>query len=441
MNNQNKQYRFVTLAVLFIIALGWSSCKVDPILDPNNPSTSGITQNASLGELQNLVVGTEAGMRNNLNTYFDAVSVIGREIYRFSTSDPRFTSDLLGKGSAVLDNNTFYTTNPFGGRYRDVKNTNILIAALQNTKASLSDPQRKAAIAYAKTVQAYELLMVFNQQYENGIRVDVSDPDKLGPFLSKDESLNAIQNLLNDANLDLKGSTVDLPFTTTLYNSKKASDFSKFNRALAARVAVYRKDWALANTALSESFFDLNGSLTDGSYYLYSTGGGDLLNPLFFPLNSPAAEDRVVQPSFITDAEAGDTRLSKAPKRTTTAAQDGLSSDYDFWVYKSNVASIPIIRNEELILLYAEAQAQVNNTSNAVTAINKIRNAASLSNYSGATDLNSLINEILKQRRYSLFGEGHRWIDMRRYNRLNQLPIDRTGDDVWQQFPRPQTEL
>jgi starch-binding outer membrane protein, SusD/RagB family len=440
MKNQNKQYRLITLAALFIIAMGVKSCKVEPILDPNNPSTSGITQNASLGEIQNLVVGSEAGMRNNLNTYFDAVSVIGREYYRFSTSDPRFTSDLLGKGSATLDNNTFYTTNPFSGRYRVVKNTNILIQALQNTKATISDPQRKAGIAYAKTVQAYELLMVFNQQYDNGIRVDVSDPDKLGPFLSKDESLNAIQNLLNEANLDLKGNSVDLPFTTTLYG-KKASDFAKFNRALAARVAVYRKDWNLANIALSESFFDLNGSLTDGAYYLYSTGGGDLLNPLFFPLNTPPAEARVVQPGFITNAEAGDTRLSKAPKRTTTASQDGLTSDYDFFVYKTNVASIPVIRNEELILLYAEVQAQLNNTANATTAINKIRNAASLGNYSGATDLNSLITEILKQRRYSLFGEGHRWIDMRRYNLLNQLPVDRTGDDVWPQFPRPQTEL
>jgi hypothetical protein len=439
MKYQHKQYRHITLAGLFIIALSWSSCKVEPILDPNNPSTSGITQNASIGELQNLAVGIEAGMRNNLNTYFDAVSVVGREFYRFSTSDPRFTSDLLGKGNATLDNNTFYTTNPFSGRYRVVKNTNILMDALQNTRASITDPQRKAGIAYAKTVQAYELLMVFNMQYENGIRVDVDDPDKLGPFLSKDESLNAIQNLLNEAIIDLKGNSADLPFTTTLYSSK-ASEFAKFNRALAARVAVYRKDWNLANTALTESFFDINGSLTDGVYYLYSTGGGDLLNPLYFPQNTPPAEARVVQPSFITNAEPGDTRLSKAPKRTTTATQDALTSDYDFFVYKTNVSPIPIIRNEELILLYAEVQAQLNNTANAVTAINKIRNAASLGNYSGPTDQNSLITEILKQRRYSLFGEGHRWIDMRRYNRLNQLPIDRSGDDVWQQFPRPQTE-
>ena len=441
MKCQNKLYRLIPLSGIYLsIGLAWSSCTVDPILDPNNPSTSGITQNASLGEIQNLVVGAEAGMRNTLNNYWDGVSVIGREYYRFSTSDPRLTSDLLGKGSATLDNNTFYTTNPFNARYRVVKNTNILIAALTNTKAAISDAQRKAAIAYAKTVQAHELLMVFNQQYDNGIRVDVSDPDKLGPFLSKDESLNAIQNLLNEANVDLKGNGADLPFSTTLY-SKKASEFSKFNRALAARVAIYRKDWNLANTALTESFYNLNGSLTDGVYYIFSTAGGDLLNPVFFPLNTPPAEARVVQPTFITNAEAGDTRLSKAPKRTTTASQDGLTSDYDFFVYKTNVAPIPIIRNEEMILIYAEVQAQLNNSANAVTAINKIRNAASLANYSGPTDLNSLITEILKQRRYSLFGEGHRWVDMRRYNRLNELPIDRPGDDVWPQFPRPATEI
>jgi len=436
----NKLYRLISFSGLLLTTLCWSSCEVEPIFDPNNPSVGGITQNASLGEIQNLVVGTEATMRSDINFYFDGVSVIGREYYRYSTSDPRFTSDLLGKESATLDDNTFYTTNPFDARYRVVKNTNILIEALTNTKAAITDAQRKAAIAYAKTVQAHELLLVFNQQYDNGIRVDVADPDNLGPFLSKDESLNAIQSLLDEANVDLKGNAVDFPFSTTLYN-KTASEFSKFNRALAARVAVYRKDWALANTALTESFYNLNGDLKAGVYYLYSTAGGDLLNPMFFPLNTPAAEARVVQPNFITDAAAGDTRLSKAPKRTSTAAQDGLSSDYDFFVYKTNVDPIPIIRNEELILIYAEVQAQLNNTSEATKAINKIRNAASLGNYGGATDLNSLITEILRQRRYSLFGEGHRWIDMRRYDRLNQLPVDRPGDDVWSNFPRPATEL
>src|SRR5882762_5373784 len=105
-----------------ILILTWTSCKVDVINDPNNPGAGTISENASLSELQNLVDGIESGMRDNLGNYYDGVGVIGREFYRCSTSDPRFTSDLLGKGSATLDNNTFYTTNPFAARYRVIKN-------------------------------------------------------------------------------------------------------------------------------------------------------------------------------------------------------------------------------------------------------------------------------------------------------------------------------
>jgi len=414
------------------------SCEIEQIDDPNNPSASGILENASLSEIQNLVTGTESALRENLGTYYDAVNVIGREYYRFSTSDPRFTSDLLGKGTAVLDNNTFYITNPFAARYRAIKNANILIDALSNTKAVITEPQRKAGIAYAKTVQAYQLLLVLNMLHDNGIRVDVKDPDNLGPFLTRQQSIDAILNLLNEANTDLKGSAAKLPFQTTLY-SNTASEFSKFNRALAARVAVYKQDWAAANTALAESFLNLTGDLNAGVYHLFSTAGGDQRNPLFFPLNS-SGEARVAQPSFITNAEAGDTRLNKVSLRTSTGFQDGLQSDYDFYLYKTDIDRIPIIRNEELILLYAEVKANLGPASDAVSAINRIRNAAGLPNYGGATSTSSLITEILKQRRYSLYGEGHRWIDLRRYNLLAQLPIDRVDDNVWVQFPIPANE-
>ena len=53
----------------------------------------------------------------------------------------------------------------------------------------------------------------------------------------------------------------------------------------------------------------------------------------------------------------------------------------------------------------------------------------------------ALITEMLNQRRFSLFCEGHhRWIDMRRYDLLSQLPLDRPDDDVWDKFPIPLTE-
>jgi hypothetical protein len=282
--------------------------------------------------------------------------------------------------------------------------------------------------------------MVFNLEYDNGIRVDVKDPDNPGPFLSKDLSLTAILDLLNLANTDLQNNNVDFPFNSNLY-SNNALTFSKFNRALAARVSVYKSDWTGALSALNNSFFNLIGDLNDGAYYTYSTAGGDQLNPLFFPINS-SGETRLAQPLFISQAEAGDSRLNKVSLRASAGFQDGLQSDYDFYVYKTNTDRIPIIRNEELVLIYAEAKAQLGgaNLADAVIALNKIRNAAGLPNYVGAVTQPALIDEMLKQRRYSLYGEGHRWIDMRRYGRLAQLPADRAGDDVWVEFPRPATE-
>jgi hypothetical protein len=93
-----------------------------------------------------------------------------------------------------------------------------------------------------------------------------------------------------------------------------------------------------------------------------------------------------------------------------------------------------------LILIYAEANIQLANLTEGAKAINVIRNGHQLDNYSGAVTKNALINEMLTQRRYSLFFEGHRWIDLRRYNLLNLLPLDRAGDDVWTKFPLPVTE-
>jgi hypothetical protein len=424
----------------FILLL--TSCKIDPIIDPNNPGLATLSTNPTIGEIQNLVTGIESAMRSNMGFYWDDVGVIGREFYRFSSSDPRFTSDLLGKGTATLDNNTFYITNPFAARYRVVKNANILLSGLTNTTASISAAQKTVGKAYAKTIQAHELLMVFNLEYNNGIRVDVSNADALGPFLTKTQSLDAIAALLSSAYTDLSANAaVTFPFNSTLFGNN-AGDFAKFNQALAARVAVYKSDWSGALTALNNSFFNLNGPLNDGAYYKFSTAGGDQLNPMFFPQNS-SGEARVVQPLFISQAEAGDNRLAKTPARTSSTTQDGLTSSYDFFVYPTNNSSIPIIRNEELLLIYAEAKAQLGgviNINDAVTALNKIRNAAGLGNYSGALTQAAVITEMLKQRRYSLFGEGHRWIDMRRYNLLATLPIDRTGDDVWVEFPRPANE-
>jgi hypothetical protein len=52
---------------------------------------------------------------------------------------------------------------------------------------------------------------------------------------------------------------------------------------------------------------------------------------------------------------------------------------------------------------------------------------------------------VLFQRRYSLWGEpwGHRWVDLRRYDRLNATNVDVSLDrgTIFKQLARPQAEI
>ena len=430
---------------LFLAIVGFTaSCEVKEFSDLNNPEVDAFRDNLTRGDLQDLVGGVLYSMRVRLGTYYDDTGVIGREFWRFSSSDPRFTADLLGKENAVLDNNTFYITAPWAARYRSVKNINLILEFIdgQDLSAQFSESEISATKGFVKTFKAYELLLNLNLTYQNGIRVDVADENNLGSFLSYSESLNAIRDLLDEAASDLSAGGDEFPFIlpSGFAGFDTPDAFLEANQAIAARVAIYQEDYTGALDYLEDSFLDLSANnLDEGIYYTFSADQTDILNPVFFPVEATTAGARIVQPDFISDAEDGDERLSKVEQRSEALTFDGLTGDYAVFRYKSNTDAIPIIRNEELILIYAEANIYVDQNET-IEALNIIRNAAGLDDYSGATTEQALIDEMLMQRRYSLFVEGHRWIDMRRYDRLDELPIDRPGDDVFTQFPIPLNE-
>ena len=433
-------YNLKYILLVFLIG-SFTACEIEDLPDPNNLGVAQVVDGASLSLIQNVVDGIESGMRDRLGTYLDGVGVIGREYYRFSASDPRFTTDLLGGENSVLDNNTFYTTNPFSSRYRVIKNANILIEAIDNTSADITAEEVSATKGFANTIIAYQLLLVLNQQYNNGVRVDVADPDNLGPFLDLNASLSGIRSLLDTGHEDLAKGGGSFPFSLTsgFAGFDTPTGVDQFNRGLAARVALYQEDWDGALNALADSFLDIDGDFDAGVAHPFSTAGGDLTNPMWFPVDQ-AGETRVVHPSMVADLEAGDARASKFTERTTPAFLDNLESNYDVTIYALQTDAMFMMRNEELILISAEANAQLGNTDEAIAAVNKIRATHGLADYAGDNSQSALIDQILHERRYSLYGEGHRWVDMRRYGKLGELTLDRPADDVWEQFPRPATE-
>ncbi len=432
---QHKLMRYPLIWVLFL-ALCSTSCSFDEQIDPNRPSLEGVLTNASQNQLNNLVVGIEATMRNGHGIRTTGSGTMARELYLFD-ADPRNTGDLLGANGASLDNNSFYSTAPWAGSYRAVKNANILLESLEFTNA-VTDEQKAGYRGFAKTVIAYSLIEVLKSY--NRARVDVSDPDNLGPILEFGPALTEIRNILDDALGDLNTPGAEFAFALAGFDGfDTASDFVQFNRAVAAIAALYDGDKAGALTALDQSYFDLNGDLTTGPKHVFSLGSGDATNDLF-KITDNNGDQIIVHDSWISDAEAGDTRVtSKASVRANPTSQDGLNGTHQTELYDTNVSSIDIIRNEELILVYAEANIP-SDLPEAETALNVIRNAAGLPDYAGAQTEADLTTEMLNQRRYSLWCENHRMFDLRRYGLSNSLPIDRAGDQIFNVFPTPLTE-
>lgn len=455
------KYLYTKIKMLSLLAFATviatlTSCDFEEQVDPDGPSLSGVLSGASVNQLNNLVVGVEARMRNSLGIQTTGSGTMARELYLFD-ADPRNTADLLGKNGASLDNNSFYSTAPWAARYRTIKNANILIQSVNNTE-SVTSQQAAGYLGFAKTIQAYELIDILKSY--NRARLDVADDLNLGPILEFGDALAQVRALLDEALTDLNaaGSSFEFPLAgfSDLRKPDPAnpgqflpltpSDFTEFNRAVAAIAALYANDKSSSLSALNASYFDLNGSLSSGAKHVFSNNAGDINNPVF-RVPSGATEDDanngdqiIVHNSWINDAESGDNRVaSKAAVRILPTSQDDLNGTHETRLYASNVSSIDIIRNEELVLIYAEANIGSNN-SEAVNALNIIRNSAGLSNYGGATDDASLVTELLKQRRYSLWSENHRMFDLRRYNLSNSLPIDRSGDQVFNILPVPLTE-
>ena len=95
---------YITLVIFSVACI--SSCNIDDLPNPNGPSLEGFE--GTKNELQTLVTGSEDLLRQEAGFYYDVVSIIGRDYYFFTGSDPRYTGEVLGKGISALDRAGFY---------------------------------------------------------------------------------------------------------------------------------------------------------------------------------------------------------------------------------------------------------------------------------------------------------------------------------------------
>ena len=432
------------------------SCNVDEVVDPNNPSLGGVLSDASKAELQVLVTGLEARGRVYFTNATQMFGSFGREVWAYFGSDPRFQNDWLGIVRTETYPDFFASAGTYVNPYLAVKQANILIQSVANTDA-VTAQEAAGYTGFAKTMKGYQLIWPLMQQYQNGIRVAVEDPLNPGPTLGYDEALAAIRQILDDGMADLQaaGSSFAFDLSSGFSGYDTPAGMMEVNRAIAARVALYAEDYSGALTALNGSFMDLSSAtpanMNAGPAHVFGEAP-DVNNPLFYPLDAATSTILIVHPSMIEDALPGDARVTnKFFERTNPVTNaniqdsngDNIPGEYQDKRWATNTSPIPFIRNEELILIYAEASLMQGEDGDAVDAINLIRNTWNLPDYSGGVTTNELMEEILFQRRYSLWAEGgHRWIDLRRTDRLNGTYVDlRDGGNIFTQVSRRTSEI
>jgi hypothetical protein len=123
--------------------------------------------------------------------------------------------------------------------------------------------------------------------------------------------------------------------------------------------------------------------------------------------------------TYRTDAEAGDTRVDKNTK-TVAFAPLGGASMFETNLFPTNSDPIPVFSQDELSLIRAEALARLNRLPEAIAQINIVRGRAGLGAKTSA-DLptqSAVLDEIFKQRTYSLFSMGLHWADERRFGKI-----------------------
>ena len=442
----------LTPGLLVAALLAAGACDFN-ITNPNIPPIIG--PNASPERVAAAVAGVLVSQRADMGNWVLKSSILGREGYRIDVADPRFITELL---QGPLDpSNAAFGGGQWPVEYAAIRSGYDILNVLST--AQLTTAQKNGVQGFVQTMQAFSYMIVLYAHTQDSIPVDVNHPvtDPPAPFVTNQAAWAHVASLLDSGAtaLGAAGTSFSFPLPNGFADFNTPATFLTFNRALLARADAYRASTFAAVglydsvlTALSASFVDTLKSMDLGGYFDYGTGQGDISNALFQAAPSAiqvARHDVYDSAEVKLDATKDNRVLGKITARGSQicGGSPSLCSTYSWIRYRSPTAPIPIIRNEELVLLRAEANnaRTARDAAAAAADINAIRvRSGGLTAVVGlaAVSADSMKGMLLRELQYSLLFEGHRWVDLRRLGRATDIKIERpTKDQRFLTLPIP----
>jgi len=422
--------------------------------DFNNPSLQDL-----LGKpltrltLQNVVTGYADAQRASLGTtpasYILFGEVLARDAYRTDGSEARYVNEFL---NGTPDPSAFSGGGNWTGFMRDIRAANTILTILPSAPASeITASEQTATRGMIQTWKAIDYYRALEYRDTLGVPIDLDHPlgDALAPLICKPKVLAFVSALLDSGytNLLAGGGSFPSVLPPGFAGFNTPATFALFNRGWKGKVELYRAldhttptgaaGYTAAVAAINASYVNTTDAskIGQGVYFTFSTLSGDTPNQL-------VDANLHLNPQISDSLQAGDLRGAKITDLGKNFSLQGLTYHANFVVTQTQ--NIAYLKNEELILLRAQAEVGLGDLAGALADVNFVRAAsgglAPLGAFASST---TAIDAILREKRYSLLFEGpQRWVDLRAYGRMNNTFFKKelAGDVFLKALPIPQNE-
>jgi hypothetical protein len=363
--------------------------------------------------------------------------LLADEFMNYSTS----TSQLAYYQDAMSANPSLGVFGSWVGPYQYIYRANAIIAGLANNNA-IPVAINNQLTGESKFIRAFWYFYLVNQYgdvplattTDYTVNASLARTPKALVYQQMVSDLTDAENLLNANYLDASDTTV---------TTERVRPTKSVAAALLARVYLYtgKYDSAAqqASLVINNPLYQLIKPLTPANYAFTKNNTEAIwqlqLNSSFSNGNTTDGSSYILTaaPSSVSlstqlmsSFEAGDVRRSVW---VDSIIAGGATYYYPYKYHvnsvNANVNNITeyemVLRLAEQYLIRSEAEANLGDSTDAITDLNVIRNRAGLQNYNSAIN-GPLLQAILHERQVELFTEwGHRWFDLIRTGNVNNV--------------------
>lgn len=376
----------------------------------------------------------------------------GGKLLGLYTDDLTFYAVNSTNGLPELSNNTLLDTNMavddfWNATYQQIYLSNAILEGLEHSRSiSLEDVTRMRG----EVLVIRSVLYFYLQQLFGDIPLVLSTSYTQNQSLSKTASESVLEKIEHDLLIATELLEDDYRHIDRIFINRKTAQM------LMAKIQMQQKRWPEAELTLKKIVNSPLYQFQNDLSKVFTKSGTHII----WQLKPKNNGDAVKEASIYYFVNAAPASMSLSDDLVNSFASNDLRRNYylatvkvgnNTWYraekYKNRTSNTTensiVFRLEEVYLLLAESLTKQNKVSEALQYINPIRKRAGQMMYDSGISPSDLLTKILQENRREFFTEmGHRFIDLKRFGRLDDLHLTKPNWKPYHAYwPIPQKEL